>query len=57
MVLLSVVAEVVFEEQVNLTEPEALIDIDGEFTVLVVEDNHDMRDFVCRLLNICCTCF
>ena len=43
--------EIVFEEHINLTESEALINIDVEFTVLVVEDNRDMRDFVCRLLN------
>lgn len=43
--------EITFEEPINFVEYETLIDIDEAFTILVVEDNNDMRDFVCRLLN------
>jgi len=32
-------------------EEETLINIEGDFSVLVVEDNTDMRQFICQLLS------
>lgn len=34
-----------------LADEDTLIDIEGDFCVLVVEDNTDMRQFICQLLS------